>query len=87
MKKLKGIPASPGIGIGRARKINNNSFFIFKEEKIEDKYVGNEIERFYESIKRTEEEILKVKTNIEKFAGKEYAEIFSFYISILRDKK
>ncbi|MCM8804411.1 MAG: phosphoenolpyruvate--protein phosphotransferase [Candidatus Omnitrophica bacterium] len=88
MKKLRGISASPGIGIGKAKKLDSE-FFIFKKEekRIKSKNVENEIKKFYESVKKTEDEILKIKLNIEKIAGKEYSEIFSFYISLLKDKK
>lgn len=86
MKKLKGFPASPGIGIGKAKKISDDFFSFYESRKIKTGKIGEEINRFYESIKKTEEEILKIKKTTEKIAGKEYSEIFSFYISILKDR-
>jgi len=86
MKKLKGFGASAGIGIGKAKKINEDFFSFYESKKIKSDKVEDEIKRFHESIKKTEEEILKIKLNTEKIAGKEYSEIFSFYISILKDK-
>jgi len=85
MKELKGISASPGIGIGKARKLNDD-FFSFREEKIKKSDTEKEIKKFYETIKITEEEIKKIKSNVEKIAGKEYSEIFNFHLSILKDK-
>ncbi|MCM8785134.1 MAG: phosphoenolpyruvate--protein phosphotransferase [Candidatus Omnitrophica bacterium] len=86
MKKIKGISGSPGIAIGKARKLNDD-FLSFKEvKKIKDKDVDEEIKRFRESINKTENEILEIINNIKKITDKEYAEIFSFHISIIRDK-
>ncbi|MCM8817952.1 MAG: phosphoenolpyruvate--protein phosphotransferase [Candidatus Omnitrophica bacterium] len=86
MRKLKGFPASPGIGIGKANKIRDDFFSFFESKKIKSGKIVEEINRFYKSIQKTEEEILKIKETTEKIAGKEYSEIFSFYISILKDK-
>ncbi|MCM8808859.1 MAG: phosphoenolpyruvate--protein phosphotransferase [Candidatus Omnitrophica bacterium] len=86
MKKIKGISGSPGIAIGKAKKINED-FLSFKEiKKIKDKDIEEEIKRFRESISKTENEIIEIINNIKKIADKEYAEIFSFHISIIRDK-
>ncbi|MCM8771651.1 MAG: phosphoenolpyruvate--protein phosphotransferase [Candidatus Omnitrophica bacterium] len=86
MKKLKGFGASPGIGIGKAEKIISDTFSVYEGKKIHSSKVEEEIKRFYDGIKRTQEEILKIKQATEKLAGKEYSEIFSFHISILQDK-
>jgi phosphotransferase system enzyme I (PtsI) len=86
MKKIKGIPASPGFAIGKARKLNDD-FFSFREiKKIREENVDEEIKRFHESINKTENEILEIINNIKKIADEEYAEIFSFHLSLLRDK-
>jgi len=86
MKKLKGIGASPGIGFGKAKKLVDD-FLLFNEEtKIEKGEIEKEIKKFYDGIRITEEEINKIKSNVEKIAGKEYSEIFNFYLSILKDK-
>ncbi|MGB9677947.1 MAG: phosphoenolpyruvate--protein phosphotransferase, partial [Candidatus Ratteibacteria bacterium] len=55
-------------------------------KKIKDENVNEEIKRFRESISKTESEILQIINNIKKITDKEYAEIFSFHISIIKDK-
>ncbi|HOK56237.1 MAG TPA: phosphoenolpyruvate--protein phosphotransferase [bacterium] len=86
MKKIKGIPASPGFAIGKARKVNDDFFSFSEIKKIKEEDVDEEIKRFHESITKTENEIQQIINNIKKITDKEYAEIFSFHLSILRDK-
>jgi phosphotransferase system enzyme I (PtsI) len=86
MKKLKGISASPGIGIGKAQKLIDDFFSFEEERRIESSNVEREIKKFYEGVRITEEEIVKIKSNVEKIAGKEYSEIFNFHLSLLKDK-
>jgi len=87
MKKLKGIAASPGIGIGKAKKLIDDFFSFDKEKKIETSNIEKEINKFYEGIRITENEIINIKSNVEKIAGREYSEIFNFHLSVLKDKK
>lgn len=85
MKKLKGIGVSPGIVIGKARKIETD-FFSLKEYKIEKSQIEEELRRFHESLKKTEEDFMKIKANMETIIGKDYSEIFSFHLALLKDK-
>ncbi|MFN4227347.1 MAG: phosphoenolpyruvate--protein phosphotransferase [Candidatus Ratteibacteria bacterium] len=86
MKKIKGIPGSPGIAIGKARKLNDDFLSLKEIKKIKEEDIDEEIRRLKESINKTENEILEIINNIKKITDKEYAEIFSFHLSLLKDK-
>ncbi len=86
MKKLKGVAASPGIGFGKAKKLIDDYFSLYEEKKIESSNVEKEIKKFHEGIRITEDEIIRIKSNVERIAGKEYGDIFNFHLSILKDR-
>ncbi|MCS7180943.1 MAG: hypothetical protein NZ891_06305, partial [bacterium] len=86
MKKIRGIAGSPGIAIGKAKKISDSFFSYKKVKKIKEENIDAEIKRFNESVNKTENEILEIIDNIRRITDKEYAEIFSFHLSILRDR-
>ena len=66
---LRGIPASPGIGIGRA--------FVFKEEalsyvfkKLTKEETRKEIQRFRQAVTKTRTDILQSRDKVLKVLGK-----------------
>lgn len=86
MKKIIGIPASPGIVIGKAQKIMDDVFSFQEIKKIKSEKINEEIKRLRESIEKTKREILEIIENIKKITDKEYSEIFDFHLSVLCDK-
>ncbi|HNS32539.1 MAG TPA: phosphoenolpyruvate--protein phosphotransferase [bacterium] len=84
MRKISGIGLSTGIAIGKAR-ILENYFFMVPEYSISKSKVDSEITRFIEAIRATEKEIIELQKELNKNAGKQYADIFSFHLSLLND--
>lgn len=85
MKKLKGIGVYCDIAIGKCN-VWKNSFLLFPEYKISKKDINEEINRLDEAIKKTIEDITLLKKNLADTAGKEYADIFDFHLSLLQDE-
>jgi len=81
---LIGIPASPGITIGKAYLPDSEEISITKK-RIKPEDVAEEITRFKEALSRTKEEILKIKEKISKEMGVEHGEIFSAHLLVLED--
>ncbi|MFW6134652.1 MAG: phosphoenolpyruvate--protein phosphotransferase [Elusimicrobiota bacterium] len=82
--KIKGIPASPGIAIGRAYLVSEESYCVIKRN-IGDSQVKHEINRFKKAVSRTEEEFKKQKEKVIRDMGKKYARLFDAYMLILKD--
>jgi len=85
MKKLKGIGVYSDIVIGKC-SVWKNSFLLYPEYKISKRDIEIEINRLDEAIKKTIDEIITLKKNLDEIAGKEYADIFNFHIFLLQDK-
>ena len=91
MKKFKknivwqGIPASPGIAIGKAYLLDREEIKI-KEEKLPPGQIQKEILRFKKALHEAKKEIVKLKENIAKKLGTEQAKIFDAHLLILEDE-
>jgi phosphotransferase system enzyme I (PtsI) len=81
---LKGIPAAPGIAIGKAHLVDSEDFTVPKRH-IREKNLPDEINRFQEALIKTRNEILKIKEKISKDMGAEHGEIFSAHLLVLED--
>lgn len=82
---LKGIPASPGIAIGKVFILDSEAFSISKRE-ISEKELPQEIRRFENSLIQTRQEILKIQERIAEELGVEHAEIFNAHLLVLEDR-
>ncbi|MCM8783724.1 MAG: phosphoenolpyruvate--protein phosphotransferase [Candidatus Omnitrophica bacterium] len=82
---LKGIPASPGIAIGRAFLIDTEEPTIPRRE-ISDKELPSEIARFEEALIQTRKEILEIQKKIAEEMSSDHAEIFNAHLLVLEDK-
>ena len=82
--KLKGIPASPGIAIGRAYLISEKSYCIIKRS-INESQIRKEINRFKKAISKTEADFKKQKDRVAHEMGKKYAHLWDAYILIMKD--
>ncbi len=85
MINLKGKAASPGISIGKVYLLDEDRIQI-QDETLTDEQIKKEIEKFLNAIKSTEEDILKIKENVEKSLGASYGEIFDTHLMFLKDK-
>jgi len=83
-KILKGIPASPGIAIGKIFILDKEDFSVFKR-RIDENELPEEIRRFSKALAKTKNEILDIKKKISDEIGSEHGEIFSAHILVLED--
>ena len=82
---LKGIPASPGIAIGKAF-LFDTSQLIVNEKDIKQDAIPSEITRFEEALIKTRLEILAIQKKISKEMGTQHAEIFNAHLLVLEDR-
>ena len=86
-KKLTGIPAASGIGIGKAYVLELGSFeFSAPKVNIPRYKIGEEIVRFEEALLNTKEELLDLKKTISKEMGLNHAQIFDAHLLVLEDR-
>jgi phosphotransferase system enzyme I (PtsI) len=86
-KLLKGIPASPGVAMGKVC-IHKDIFSHVPTRIIEDHQIGFEIQKLKKAVEEVEETIQSDHDNIKRqlgYGGYEDAEIFSTHLSILKD--
>lgn len=80
----KGIPASPGIEIGKAYVVTDQQVVI-NRNPIAREDVAGEIERFNAAVAASRSQLEEVREKTERELGKEKAEIFSAHLMILED--
>ena len=84
MKELKGIPASPGVVMGKVFFLDKEEFQI-KKRRIAKDLVPKNISRFQEALVKTKDEIKEIKAQVAKRVGEEEAYIFDAHLLILKD--
>jgi phosphotransferase system enzyme I (PtsI) len=80
----RGVPASPGVAIGKAFLLNREAVEV-KEEKIEEKEVPKEILKFKKALDETKRELFKIKEKVAKRIDPDHARIFEAQVLILED--
>jgi phosphotransferase system enzyme I (PtsI) len=83
--KITGIPASEGIGIGKAHVIISPRVRVYYQYILEPMAVKKEIERFEKALKETENHFRSLKEKFEEFFENQ-AYLFETYLMILKDK-
>ena len=81
---LKGIAASPGIEIGKAYVVKEETITIDKQVIPAEK-VEQEIKRFDDAVKMSQQQLEIIKEKAEKELGQEKAEIFAAHLMVLDD--
>lgn len=81
---LRGIPASPGITIGKAFLFGREQYAI-PRRNIKDEHIVNEIKRFKEALVQTKAEITEIKKRISEEMGIEHGQIFSAHLLVIDD--
>jgi len=81
---LHGIPASPGIAIGKVFLLEDDEFCLIQREISKDE-TKKEVTRFREALAKTRAEMLATQEKIYKTLGKEYARLADAYLLILED--
>ena len=82
--KIEGIAASPGISIGRAYLVSEESYCVIKRN-IGESQIKKEISRFKKAIDRTDIEFRRQRDRVVREMGRIYARLFDAYILILKD--
>lgn len=82
--QIKGIPAAPGIVIGKAHVFGTENIMPQKRSILENE-IPAEIERFREALKQTKKEILAIEKKISREMGIEHGKIFSAHLLVLED--
>jgi phosphotransferase system enzyme I (PtsI) len=80
----RGIPASPGVVIGKAFLLNREAVEV-KEKKIDENEIQKEILRFKKALDETKKEFFKIKERVAKRIDPDHAKIFEAQILILED--
>ncbi|NQS99996.1 MAG: phosphoenolpyruvate--protein phosphotransferase [Candidatus Omnitrophica bacterium] len=81
---LKGIPAAPGLVIGKALCLGSQELHVVKRS-ITESQIPKEITRFEESLIKTRNEILDIQKKIAKEMGVRHAQIFNAHLLVLED--
>ena len=81
----RGIPASPGVVIGKAFLLDRESIQV-AQERIEENEVAKEILKFIKALNETKEEILKIKEKVAKRVDPDHAKIFDAQLMIMEDE-
>ncbi len=84
-ERIKGVPASPGIAIGKAYILSDD---IFKVEKrsIKEAELSEEIKRLENALLKTKKEIGDIQGKMAKEMGSKYADIFDVQLMLLEDR-
>lgn len=81
---LKGIAASPGIAIGKVFLYTKHIAEI-NTKNIDESMIANEIEKFNDALKATQDQIKKIKDETLKKFGRDKAEIFEAHLMLSQD--
>lgn len=82
--QLRGIPAAPGIAIGKAHVFGTEEIVPHERDITEAEIMG-EITRFKDVLAKTRKEILAIEKKISKEMGVEHGKIFSAHLLVLED--
>src|SRR6266581_2388940 len=81
---LRGVPASPGIGIGKAFVIKEEALpYVFRALSKDE--VKKEIQRFRHAVAKTRTEIDQTREKVLKVLGKSHASLIDAHLLILED--
>ncbi|MFQ5952186.1 MAG: phosphoenolpyruvate--protein phosphotransferase [Candidatus Omnitrophota bacterium] len=82
--QLRGIPAAPGIAIGKAH-IFGTEELLTPTRSISEKDIPSEIARFKKVLVETKKEIIAIEKKISREVGVEHGKIFSAHLLVLED--
>ena len=82
---LKGIPAAPGIIVGKAYIFGKEDLSVEKNDITEDQ-VPLEISRFEDALIQTRQEIIALQKKIAQEIGSEHGEVFDAHLLVLEDR-
>lgn len=82
---VKGIPASPGIAIGKVYLLNRGKIQI-EEKNLNEKETQQEIERFKNAVEMAKQELMSLRKDAAEKLGEEAAKIFEVHQMLLDDQ-
>lgn len=82
--QLKGIPASPGIAIGKAH-VYGTEDVIPPRRPMREEDLPLEIERFKKALKQTRKDVIAIERKISREMGVEHGSIFRAHLLVLED--
>jgi phosphotransferase system enzyme I (PtsI) len=83
-RALRGIPASPGIAVGIARRFEDPLLDI-EERTIPERDVEAEISRFQDAIEKARDELTELRESTRRDLDEDMARIFDVQLQILED--
>ncbi|MBI4115884.1 MAG: phosphoenolpyruvate--protein phosphotransferase [Candidatus Omnitrophica bacterium] len=86
MKKLVGIPVSPGVASGKALVLHSEDFRSIPKEKVGAGQIPQEIARFEDALTRTRADILGIRKKLSEEIGREHSDIFMAHLLVLEDR-
>lgn len=86
MKKLTGIPVSPGVAIGKALVLYSEDFQVITKVELPESKIPHEIVRFENALTKTRADILGVRKKLSAEIGREHSDIFTAHLLILEDR-
>jgi len=81
---IRGVPASPGIAIGKAHVLELEDLQV-KEKQLEQKDLEREVDRFKTALGTARNEIETLRDTIEEELGRDQAKVFDAHLMILDD--
>ena len=81
---LRGIPASPGVAIGKALLFDSEEILV-PRRAITEEQIPLEILRFEEALIQTRHQILGIQKRLNEEMGQEHADIFNAHLLVLED--
>jgi len=82
---LRGIPAAPGVAIGRALLFDSEELLV-PRRPITEEQIPYEVLRFEEALIHTRHQILGIQKRLAEDMGQEHAEIFNAHLLVLEDQ-
>ena len=86
MQTLKGIPAAPGVAIGKAVCFTDADELLLPKRTITEPEVSIEMLRLEEALIKTRHQILDIQKRLAHELGHEHAEIFNAHLLVLEDQ-
>ena len=85
MTSLKGIPAAPGVAMGKALFFDSESLAV-PRRAITDDQISSEVLRLEEALIKTRHQILTIQKRLSEDLGQEHAEILNAHLLVLEDQ-
>jgi phosphotransferase system enzyme I (PtsI) len=83
---LVGLPAAPGVAIGRALVLERGAVQVYKRALGADE-VDAEVQRLEAAVARSRQQIVEVREKLRQSAGDEYAFMFDAHLLFLEDRR